>query len=354
MNRTLPSSLNIKMKSKIIFFFLFIQCSFMSAQTLSINTAEVCAGQEVLLPVTSTSLSNVGALTLFIAFDTLNLTFDSIENIDPQLAGMSTNMMTAPAQLAFAWSSTTPVSFINGKLFDLKFITNGQSSPVYYNPGCEIADPAGVVIPVIYSNGAVNSGLPVIFSQPKDTLITEGGQSTFSVSSPNAASYFWKESQDHGISWLTLEDGGIYSGTHTETLSISPVPLTYNQNQYQCVLTHEPCVSISDPAILSVDAQTSTGDFSNHGEKEISITPVPFNDHLNIGVPISESGNTLIQVMNCVGQLVSESNFTSLMNGTHLINLNTSSWQPGIYFVKLSQQTSDRPFTRIVRVIKTN
>jgi hypothetical protein len=340
------------MKSKFIFFFLFIQCSFMSAQTLTIHTAEVCAGQEVLLPVTGESLLNVAALTLYIGFDTTNLSFVSIENIDPQLTGMSANMMSAPSQLAFAWSNTIPVNFLNGKMFDLKFITNGLSAPVFFNPGCEIADPSGTALPVVYTNGAINSGLPLVSIQPKDTAITEGGHAMFSVFSPNAISCFWRESQDHGTSWLTLEDGGIYSGTHSEELTLSPVPLSFDKNLYQCVLTRENCLAVSVPVTLVVDALTSNENLLNPGHKNILISPVPFYDHTSIEFTMPENGNATIQVMSCLGQIVSEIALPSQHQGHHHILLNTSDWRPGVYFVKFSLISANEKSNQVVKIIK--
>jgi len=324
----------------------------MSAQTINLSTVEVCAAQEVLLPVTSTSLLNIGAITLYIGFDTSNLTFVSIENIDPQLYGMSTNMMTVPSQLAFAWSSTTAINFENGKLFDVKFLTNGQSTPVYYNPGCEIADPTGTVIPVVYTDGAVNNGMPVISVQPKDTTVIEGGNAIFSVLSPNAISYFWKESQDQGTSWLTLEDGGIYSGTHSETLSIFPVPLSFDKNQYQCVLIRENCQAISVAAILSVDALTSTHNSLNPVNKDLFISPSPFTDHTNIEFTLPENGDVHIQIMSCLGNLVSEIIMPSQTSGYHHILLNTSDWHPGIYFVKFIRSLSNQKSFKVIKIIK--
>ena len=342
------------MKSKVIFFFLLIQCSFLSAQTININTIEVCAGQEVFLPVTAASLTNVGAITLFIGFDTINLTYLSIENIDPQLTGMSMNMMTLPAQLAFAWSSTTPSTFLNSKLFDLKFMSNGQSSPVSFNTGCEIADPLGAVIPVVYSNGAVNSSLPLVFVQPKDSTIIEENSVSFSVSSPNAVSYFWKESLDQGTSWTTIEDGGVYSGANTNELSIFPTPLSFDKNQYQCVLTKGNCVTNSAAAVLSVDALTSTENNSGPGIKNLSISPAPFTDHANAEFNLPENGNVLLQVMNFLGEKITEINLPAQQKGHHNILLNTKGWSSGIYFVTLTLTTPHQEYHQIIKTIKSN
>ena len=326
----------------------------MSAQNINISTVDVCAEQEVFLPVTGVSLLNVGAITLYIHFDTTNLTFISIENIDPQLAGMSANMMSTPLQLAFAWSSTTPVNFLNDKLFDLKFISNGQTSPVYYYPGCEIADPTGAVIPVIFSNGSVNSNSPVISMQPKDTIVTEGGHASFTVLSTNANSYLWQESHDYGTTWLPLDDGSIYSGTHTPELSIFPVPLSFNKNQFQCILMRENCRTFSISAILSVDALTSAGNTLYSGKKDLFISPVPFYDHTSVEFSMPENGDISLQVLSCLGQLVSEFNLASQTKGPQNILLNTLDWRPGVYFVKLTLIYKNKKSYQVVKIIKTS
>lgn len=326
----------------------------MSAQTITISTVEVCAGQEVLLPVTGSSLLNIGALTLYIGFDTVNLVFDTIENINPQLTGMSTNIMSAPSQLAFAWSNTIAVNFLSEKLFDIKFIATGQNAPVYYNPGCELAEPSGIAIPVSYVNGSINEGLPAISVEPNDTTITEGGHAVFSVLSPNAISYFWKESQDQGASWLTLEDEGIYSGTHTGILSISPVPLSFNHSQYQCVLTRESCVSMTTPATLTVDELTSSEKTLSTDNTNIFISPVPICDHALVNYTMPEDGSALIQVMSLLGQLVSETALPFQQKGHHHILLNTPDWRAGVYFVKLTLILANERSSHVVKIIKNS
>jgi hypothetical protein len=336
-----------------IFFLLFLQCSFLPAQTVTIQTVEVCAGQEVFLPVTAASLVNVGALTLYIGFDTNNLSFVSIENVDPQLSGMSTNLMTAPSQLAFAWSNTTAINFTNGKLFDIKFISTGQSALVYYNPGCEIADPSGTAIPATYGNGAINSGVPLILSQPANSIITEGGHTVFTVISSNTGSYFWRESQDFGTSWITLEDEGIYSGTHTSQLSVGPVPLSYNNYQFQCVLAGTICQTYSVPATLQVDELTGSSDLSSDREnKSIYISPVPFTDHTTVNFNMPADGDARLQVVNSVGQIISEIELPFQQKGYHHILLDTRDWNPGVYFIRLTLNIAHGKSFKTVKTIK--
>lgn len=342
------------MKSKIITFLFLLQGILLSAQTVTINTVEVCAGAEVFVPVTSSSLYNVAAITLYIGFDSTTMTYVSVENIDPQLDGMSINLMSSPTQLAFAWSNTTPVNFPSGKLFDIKFITNGQTGTIQYNPGCEIADNTGATISASYINGSISSSVPVIASQPSDTTVTEGSSARFDVISPNATSYLWRESLDQGTSWLALDEGGIYSGTQTPSLSISPAPIALNNAIYQCLLTRGSCSNLTFGATLHVDALTTVNTGPYAPAVKISADPVPFTDHTNVTINITEPGDTRLQVINALGQIISTVELPDLPAGNYHIILATSGWKPGAYFLRLSARLPHDNIQNTIQLFKNN
>jgi len=325
-----------------------------SAQTATIGTVEVCAGQEVLLPVTGAGLTNVGAVTLYIGFDTLGLTYTGIENVDPQLTGMSMNMMGAPTQLAFAWSSTIPVNFTNTKLFDIRFSANGQPASVGFNPGCEIADPSGTSIPVQYENGAILTGMPLITIQPSNTIIPEGDQARFTVEASNALTYRWRESQDQGTSWLSLEDDGIYSGTHSPELTLYPVPFTYTGRLYQCLVAHNDCQISTTAVILQVGVLSGPGSTPAAKEKALQVTPVPFRDHADLSFEMPCDGEAVIRVISGQGTIVSEKAFPSLTRGHHHITWDTSAWHAGAYSFLLIVTNADSRSNQSVKTIKNN
>ncbi|MCX6276956.1 MAG: hypothetical protein NT004_02520 [Bacteroidetes bacterium] len=341
-----------KMKYQFVIFFLVFQCNLMSAQIASISTMEICAGQEVFVPVNGNALSNIGALTFYIDFDTNNLTFLSVENIDLQLSGMSINLMVNPTQLAFAWSNTVPISFINTKLFDIKFLSNGQSSVVHYNTGCELSDTDGVVIPVTYIDGAINSGLPVLFSSPHDTTVFENGSASFITDAANASSYLWRESQDNGVSWIALDDNEIFSGTHTGSLTISQIPITFNKNFYQCVLYRGICQINSNPARLTVDEFSGISVESIFKYKNFSVSPVPFREFITIEFTLEKKCNVKISIINIMGQLVANIELPSQSEGSHYIKFNTLNWLSGLHFVRMQQIFPDSKFDSVIKVIR--
>jgi len=338
------------MKNLIIILFIISQCNFLTAQVASINTMEICAGQEVLVHVNGSTLNNIGALTLYIGFDTINLTFLSIENIDPQLYGMSANMMTNPTQLAFAWSNTVPISFNEGIMFDIKFSSTDQSSTIFFNTGCELTDTGGVVIPVLYVNGAINSGLPVIISNPVDTTVFINGNAKFYVNSPNSTSYLWNESQDNGVSWIALDDNEIYSGSHSGLLSISHVPLKFNNYLYKCILYHGLCQINSNAARLMVDELSSAYTESVSNKESFCVSPVPFCDFLNL--EFFKQSISEIQIVNIEGQLVENIELPSYEEGYHYIKLNTVNWLSGFYVIKVKQLFPDHIFNSVIKVIR--
>ncbi|MEI6436650.1 MAG: T9SS type A sorting domain-containing protein [Bacteroidota bacterium] len=341
-----------KMKFQFVIFFLVFQCNLMSAQIASISTMEICAGQEVFVPVSGYALSDIGALTFYIDFDTNNLTFLSVENIDLQLSGMSVNLMVNPKQLAFAWSNTVPISFINTKLFDIKFVSNGQSSVVHYNTGCELSDTGGVVIPVTFIDGAINSGLPIIISNPHDTTVFENGIANFITDAPNASSYLWRESKDNGVSWIALDDNEIFSGTHTRSLTISQIPIAFNNYFYQCVLYRGVCQINSNPARLTVDEFSGISVESIINSQNFSVSPVPFREFLTIKFMLEKQCNVKISSINIMGQLVANIELPSQSEGSHYIKINTVNWLSGLYFVRMEQIFPDCKLNSVIKVIR--
>lgn len=304
----------------------------LTAQTASIDTLDVCAAQEVVLPVYGTSILNVGALTLYFGFDTINLIYNSIENIDPQIQGFSINLMTNPTQIAFAWSNTTPANFTNNKLFDIKFVSNGNSAIVHFNSNCEISDSNGVVIPTTFVNGAVLSGLPQIFSNPSDTTVNEGGNAHFEIDALNATEFSWRVSDDNGVTWLTLDDNENYSGTKTNQLTIQNIPLAFNNNLYQCILNETSCQLISESAKLTVDEIIRVCELN---DLFISIYPNPFNRFVKIKFFCPVKSELEFQITDECGQIIKRFPFRQYSAGNQYILFNTDNLINGVYYLRI-------------------
>ncbi|MBT8285217.1 MAG: cadherin-like domain-containing protein, partial [Flavobacteriaceae bacterium] len=84
---------------------------------------------------------------------------------------------------------------------------------------------------------------------PADTTGFSGNPVSFTVSTTNADTFQWQISTNGGGSFTDLTDSGIYSGTATGTLLISPVSLAMNTYQYRVIVSNS--AYICDPSTTS-------------------------------------------------------------------------------------------------------
>ena len=111
-----------------------------------------------------------------------------------------------------------------------------------------VVDSQGLVISD--ANGSLNYGIDsysgtnssvlmagqvfTIDSNPQDQSISNGDDATFTVAvSTSGLTFLWEESSDNGSTFSTVTDGGRYSGSTTESLTISNVNNGMNGNQYR-------------------------------------------------------------------------------------------------------------------------
>ncbi|GGD11198.1 T9SS type B sorting domain-containing protein [Hyunsoonleella pacifica] len=95
-----------------------------------------------------------------------------------------------------------------------------------------------------------------ITEQPATTTVCENSTDSFMVVSPEAETYQWETSTDDGTNWSIITDDATYSGTQTDQLTITNIPLSFNNFQYRVKLDRSgnSCGIYSDPAILEINA----------------------------------------------------------------------------------------------------
>lgn len=105
--------------------------------SLSLPEVNACIGDTILIPIYTKNFIDVGSFGMKLQFDTVSLHFNSIQNINPSLAGYLSTIN--KNVLGFAWvSSYLPANNTDGKLMDLSFVyLNGNSELSFIN-GCEI------------------------------------------------------------------------------------------------------------------------------------------------------------------------------------------------------------------------
>ncbi len=216
--------------------------------TATLGDVTSCPGQNTLVPLNVTDFNNVGAMTIYISYDTNAAQFLSIENINPAIPG-GVAYFTNSNQINIAYSSTEPFFITGEKLFDLSFAFQSDSTILPFLPGTEIADIELVIIPLDTFPGSISNSITLI-NQPDSVQSYPDNDVIFRVTATGNINYQWQENAGNG--WADLQNDERYSGVTNDTLTIHDVPITFNGNTYRCVLTVDDCTVFSDPALLEV------------------------------------------------------------------------------------------------------
>lgn len=120
---------------------------------------------------------------------------------------------------------------------------------------CKVIGSCGGAITTNCATLTVSTSV-VITTQPLSQTVCEGSNASFIVAgSGSGIVYQWQISTDGGVTYNTLNNGGVYSGATTGTLNITGVAFSLNNNRYRCLLSNASCLTptISNAAILTVN-----------------------------------------------------------------------------------------------------
>jgi predicted secreted protein len=100
-----------------------------------------------------------------------------------------------------------------------------------------------------------------ITSQPVPVAICAGSNASFTVGASNATGYQWQVNTGSGF--VSIANGGLYSGVNTPTLLITAATTALNGYQYRAVASGAcPTLATSDGAKLTVGNATALGSFT--------------------------------------------------------------------------------------------
>ncbi|WP_412559715.1 carbohydrate binding domain-containing protein [Winogradskyella sp. MIT101101] len=152
----------------------------------------------------------------------------------------------APTDVVYYWqNSSLGEDQTNDAASNLTVTTSGDYYVRAYNT-VESCWSDGEVGPYSVS---VTTSAPIINSQPSDLTAAVGGSVSYTVVSPNTASYQWQVSTNGGSTWSNV-------GTDSSSLTITNVQLTDDGNLYQVILTNACGSTTSNTATLTVTTST--------------------------------------------------------------------------------------------------
>ena len=188
-----------------------------------------------------------------------------------------------------------------------------------------------------------------IVTQPVSKNIS-GGRSTFLNTNVSGQNLLFQWEFDNGNGFTTITDNCIYNSSTTNSLSISVVPVSLNQQKYRCVISNGFCRDTTNIVTLSVDTfivydtirvsvtdtliinTNVTGTGGSNTINTLKIYPNPTKDILfiNTGNYQSITGYS-VKIINSLGQDV----YTGLIDKSEL-SIDMTKWNgKGLYFLQL-------------------
>jgi hypothetical protein len=204
-------------------------------------------------------------------------------------------------------------SWFNGKLDDIGIWNRAltqQEITALYN-GCQLS----------------------VNTQPANQTININNSVQFVVSSSDpSATYQWQT--DLGVGFQNLNSVGQYSGTTNDTLIVSNVTLSNNNQPFRCIISSGSCSDTSNVAVLTVNNNVGINEFAQ--DNLFSVYPNPAQTVINVKADSKLIGEQYTVIDNAgrivlSGKIVTENTsieLGSLSNGIYLFqvkdNLNQS------------------------------
>lgn len=225
-----------------------------SEAVLLMDDVLACHNTEVAVGLEGVGLQQLIAFTVGVVYDTSQLHFNGMANIDPSFAGLSFSIETVPQpHVLIHWPSQQAVNFGDGKLFDLLFQYGDGAAALTFMSFTELIKSDQTAFDLTVVNGYVASyDYPEIVMQPLNQVTAEGMAASFSVQALTAQSYQWEHSTDGGMNWTTLQNNELYSGAQTADLILSNVNSTLDQYTFRCHIMGDYCGLYTDVALLTV------------------------------------------------------------------------------------------------------
>lgn len=160
-----------------------------------------------------------------------------------------------------------------------------------------------------------------ILTQPQSQSVNfnDNVQFTAASSDPNA-NYQWQTNL--GLGFQNLTDAGQYSGSSTNTLNVSNVALSNNNQQFRCIVNSGSCTDTSDVALLTV---VNNVGLVEQNQMQLFVYPNPTSSIITIENPQGLNSNFL--VVDAQGREI----HSGTLNTTTTLNLHA--FPTGIYTI---------------------
>lgn len=315
----------------ILSFLLFsIDCK---SQSMQISDIQACSNDTSDISINMSTLNNLGAITLYISYDTTKLKFINLININPLASGTIFNDMHSGTgnsgqllgKIAVSWvTSSSAVNFPQGVFAKLKFKILGGNSSLNFLNNCEIADYQSQIINTAFINGNITvPQTPAVLIQPSYNIVNSQLAMVF-VSEQFSSTIVWQ--MKYGNQWSDIQNNSDFQGIDNDTLIINNINAIQNGTYFRCRLSNFCALVYSD----SISLITTTA--SNGHNNEILVYPNPFKNIIylkNIDFEMVEEirliqtdGKLLRKIKNFENdQVISINNLNVISKGSYFVEI---------------------------------
>ena len=165
-------------------------------------------------------------------------------------------------------------------------------------------------------------------TQPINQSVNISNNAQFTTSSSDPlATYQWQT--DLGVGFQNLNSVGLYSGTTNDTLTVSNVTLSNNNQPFRCIISSGSCSDTSNVAVLTVNNNTGINEVSQ--SNLFSVYPNPAKSQINVKADAKLLGS-VYNVYDNTGKLVLSGKINSENTVIELGNLSG-----GIYLFSVGE-----------------
>jgi hypothetical protein len=165
-------------------------------------------------------------------------------------------------------------------------------------------------------------------AQPANQTININNNAQFIVGSsdPNAT-YQWQT--DLGLGFQNVSNAGQYSGSSNDTLSVSNVSMSNNNQLFRCIINSGSCADTSNVAVLTINNNVGIHEMAQHNL--FSVFPNPAHNVINVKADHKLIGS-VFTIYDNTGKAVQSGKINAANTSIELSNLST-----GFYMFSLGE-----------------
>ena len=334
----------MKIRFFLLSFFLFAVSQLSISQTLQINNIQACAGDTVNVEITNTSIDTIGAVTIYIAYDTASVKYINMYNFNTQLNGVLYNDIKdlsgqSVGKIAISWVASSNGINLNAGIFaKIKFKAKNSNSQFLFLPDCEITNYMTNIYNINYIDGSIQIYPPIVIQNQPVLFVNSGQNAIISLSTLISCSKQWQKKVNN--IWLDLQNNSDYQCVDCDTLNLLSFNNIPNGSVFRCKLSNF-CSTIYSDSVTINNTKIS------EEKSSVKFSPNPFNESILIK---SESAINLLKIYQSDGKLVKifnlpENSFEVFINDLHPL-------VKGLYFIEIHSYKSFLLEKKIYKVIK--